>query len=112
MSHRDKVAYMLLVVTALLLAACGRPSYSREDHIYGDGGFPSTHTVWRNEDTGQIEGECRSVGTPGKYDLTLIPCLSDDGLREPIWTDSKATVYPYPVEVDYETGRVCRRDSP
>jgi hypothetical protein len=39
---------------------------------------------------------------------TWVMCLSDSGSIEPHYVESKVTVYPYPVEVDYENYIVTR----
>lgn len=39
---------------------------------------------------------------------TWVLCTGDAGTLEPIYVESKVTVYPGPVRVDYETGRVTR----
>lgn len=39
---------------------------------------------------------------------TWVMCVGDGGSVEPIYIESKVTVYPGPVTVDYETNRVVR----
>jgi len=39
---------------------------------------------------------------------TWITCIGDGGFIEPIYTESKVTVYPGPVIVDYDKNRVTR----
>lgn len=39
---------------------------------------------------------------------TWVMCLSKAGLLEPVYVETKVTVYPGPVKVDYETNRVVR----
>lgn len=39
---------------------------------------------------------------------TWVMCIGPTGLIEPHYVESKVTVYPYPVEVDYDTNRVHR----
>ena len=40
-------------------------------------------------------------------EATWIPCIVD-GAISPMYVETKVTTYPYPVRVDYETGRVER----
>ena len=61
-------------------------------------------------------GTLTSIGQPepnGVYastntSATWVFCVSDAGLMEPTYVESKVTVYPGPVEVDYEKNRVTR----
>ncbi len=39
---------------------------------------------------------------------TWVLCLGNTGLLEPVYVETKVTVYPGPVRVDYETQRVVR----
>jgi hypothetical protein len=39
---------------------------------------------------------------------TWVICIGDAGLLEPVYIETKVTVYPGPVEVNYETNRVTR----
>ena len=39
---------------------------------------------------------------------TWVMCAGDAGQMEPIYIETKVTVYPYPVSVDYETNRVVK----
>lgn len=39
---------------------------------------------------------------------TWVMCVGDSGQIEPVYVESKVTIYPGPVEVDYETNRVIR----
>lgn len=39
---------------------------------------------------------------------TWVPCVGKSGAIEPIYVESKVTVYPYPVKVDYTTNRVIK----
>ena len=39
---------------------------------------------------------------------TWVLCLGESGSLEPVYVESKVTVYPGPVKVDYATGRVTR----
>lgn len=40
-------------------------------------------------------------------EATWVPCIVD-GAISPMYVETKVTTYPYPVRVDYETGRVKR----
>jgi len=39
---------------------------------------------------------------------TWVMCVGDSGQIEPVYVESKVTVYPGPVKVDYDTNRVTR----
>lgn len=39
---------------------------------------------------------------------TWIMCAGDNGAMEPIYVETKVTVYPYPVKVDYDKNRVIK----
>ena len=39
---------------------------------------------------------------------TWVMCLGKGGTVEPVYVETKVTVYPGPVKVDYETNRVTR----
>lgn len=39
---------------------------------------------------------------------TWVMCLNQSGAIEPHYIESKVTVYPYPVAIDYETNRVTK----
>ena len=39
---------------------------------------------------------------------TWIMCVGDNGAMEPIYVETKVTVYPYPVKVDYDKNRVTK----
>lgn len=39
---------------------------------------------------------------------TWIMCTGEAGMLEPVYVEAKVTVYPYPVEVDYEGNRVVK----
>lgn len=39
---------------------------------------------------------------------TWVMCTTKSGLLEPVYVETKVTVYPGPVKVDYETNRVVR----
>ena len=97
----------------------------------------STHAVWRS-DYGMIEGDCPSMGFGLPYDTSLtnplmiysgavieqaepngiysskntaatwVMCVGDGGSIEPVYVESKVTIYPGPVKVDYESNRVTR----
>jgi len=102
----------------------------------------ATHSVWRSN-TGQIEGDCPSIGFGIPYDTSLtnplksvgnrayaltsieqaepngifiskntsatwVMCSGENGSIEPIYIESKVTVYPYPLDVDYKTNRAIK----
>jgi len=39
---------------------------------------------------------------------TWVMCASASGMIEPVYVETKVTVYPYPVKVDYSTNRVTK----
>lgn len=39
---------------------------------------------------------------------TWVMCVDENGLIEPHYVETKVTVYPYPVTVDYQTNRVTK----
>ena len=39
---------------------------------------------------------------------TWVMCVGDGGVIEPVYVETKVTVYPYPVAVDYATNRVSK----
>ena len=41
-------------------------------------------------------------------DATWVPCSDPSGQFAPVYTEGKLTVFPFPVNVDYETGRVSK----
>lgn len=43
---------------------------------------------------------------------TWIICVDETGALAPVYVESKVTVYPYPVAVDYTAGRVGRAGDP
>jgi hypothetical protein len=42
---------------------------------------------------------------------TWVMCAGDGGQIEPVYVETRVTVYPYPVEVDYETNRAVKAGS-
>jgi hypothetical protein len=107
----------------------------------------ATHSVWRSN-TGEIEGDCPSIGFGIPYDTSLtnplkvtreymsanhgyavgtieqaepnsifaskntsatwVMCAGEMGSIEPIYVETKVTVYPYPVDVNYKTNRAIK----
>jgi len=43
---------------------------------------------------------------------TWVMCVDESGQINPVYVESKVTVYPYPVKVDYENNRVYRDGKP
>jgi uncharacterized protein YceK len=39
---------------------------------------------------------------------TWVMCAGDNGAMEPVYVETKVTVYPYPVKVDYDKNRVIK----
>lgn len=52
------------------------------------------------------QAEPNGVFASPNTNATWILCLGDAGKLDPIYTESKVTVYPYEVSVNYETNRV------
>lgn len=65
-----------------------------------------THNVRGMTSIGQPEpnGVFASTNTSA----TWIMCVGENGSIEPIYTESKVTGYPYPVNVDYDKNRVSK----
>ena len=39
---------------------------------------------------------------------TWVMCTGDAGMIEPVYVESKVTIYPHPVDIDYANGRVTK----
>jgi hypothetical protein len=67
---------------------------------------PAAGVDWREGVIGQAEpnGVFASTNTSA----TWVMCVGDAGIIEPHYIESKVTVYPGPVEVDYAKNRVIR----
>lgn len=57
----------------------------------------ATHVVWRSN-AGTIEDDCPAMGY-GIHDTSLIN--PPTGMIDPIYTESRVTIYPYPIGVNY-----------
>lgn len=59
--------------------------------------------------TGVIEqAEPNGIFASKNTSATWVMCLGESGEIEPVYVESKVTVYPGPVKVDYENNRVTR----
>jgi hypothetical protein len=56
--------------------------------------------------------EPNGVFASNNTSATWVMCVGKTGLIEPHYVESKVTVYPGPVKVDYKTNRVVRAGSP
>ena len=54
------------------------------------------------------QAEINGVFPSKNTSATWTMCTNDIGSLEPIYIESRVTVYPYPVTVDYETNRVIK----
>lgn len=52
--------------------------------------------------------EPNGVYTSKNTSATWVFCVGNGGSLNPVYVEAKVTAYPYPVEVNYETGRVRR----
>ncbi len=70
-------------------------------HVYdaiGAGRGQSSHTVEQSEPNGIFASKNTAA--------TWVMCAGDAGMIEPVYVETKVTVYPYPVKVDYSNNRV------
>lgn len=98
----------------------------------------NTHTVILSDGTSTPIFDCPSVGYPIANDVRLtastsgtaqqaepngvypadsswgtwVLCAEDDGSLTPIYNESNTVTFPFPVTVDYTTGRVTRTGDP
>jgi hypothetical protein len=64
---------------------------------------------WRRESLTSIEqAEPNGIFASKNTAATWVMCLGAGGNIEPVYVETKVTVYPGPVKVDYETNRVTR----
>lgn len=70
-----------------------------EDSSYG----------WRQEALASIEqAEPNGIFASKNTAATWVMCVGDSGSIEPVYVESKVTIYPGPVKVDYSKNRVTR----
>lgn len=72
-------------------------------HTYdaiGAGWDQSSHTVEQAEPNGVFASKNTAA--------TWVMCLGEAGTIEPVYVETKVTVYPGPVKVDYDNNRVSR----
>ena len=68
-----------------------------EEHSYGGGALASIE-----------QAEPNGIFASKNTAATWVMCLGKGGTVEPVYVETKVTVYPGPVKVDYETNRVTR----
>jgi hypothetical protein len=54
------------------------------------------------------QAEPNGVFASTNTSATWVMCTGKGGSIEPIYVESKVTIYPYPISVDYATGRVTK----
>ena len=67
------------------------------------GGNGNVTTIEQAEPNGLFASKATSA--------TWVMCVGDGGAIEPVYVESKVTVYPYPVKVNYSTNRVTKSGS-
>lgn len=95
----------------------------------------NTHSVVLSDGTGTPMFDCPSVGYPIANDVRLtaggdgqaepngvypadsswgtwVLCVQDDGSLTPIYNESNTITFPFPVSVDYATGKVTKAGDP
>lgn len=66
-------------------------------------------TAYRNGGSSVVEqAEPNGIFASKNTAATWVMCAGDSGMIEPIYVETKVTVYPYPVTVDYERNRVTK----
>ncbi len=68
-----------------------------EEHDYQGGALASVE-----------QAEPNGVFASKNTSATWIMCAGDSGVIEPIYVETKVTVYPYPVKINYTTNRVTK----
>jgi len=68
-----------------------------EEHSYQGGALASVE-----------QPEPNGIFASKNTSATWVMCTGDGGSLEPIYIESKVTVFPFPVKVDYNTNRVTR----
>lgn len=69
-----------------------------------------------DQDGDEVGGSITSIGQPEPNGVfastntaaTWVMCIGDGGVIEPHYVETKVTVFPYPVKVDYDKQRVIR----
>lgn len=74
-------------------------SLSGNEHFYGQGGSSLTSIE---------QAEPNGIFASKNTAATWVMCLGESGSIEPVYVETKVTVYPGPVLVDYEKNRVTR----
>ena len=68
-----------------------------EEHDYQDGALTSIE-----------QPEPNGIYASKNTAATWVMCAGSAGTIEPVYVETKVTVYPYPVKVDYESNRVVK----
>lgn len=64
---------------------------------------------WRSDSLTSIEqAEPNGIFASKNTAATWVICLGEGGTLEPVYVETKVTVYPGPVSIDYATNRVTR----
>lgn len=71
-------------------------------------GFDAYGGVWQEASQVVEQAEPNGIFASKNTSATWVMCLSDGGAIEPVYVETKVTVYPGPVKVDYENNRVTR----
>lgn len=71
-------------------------------------GFDPYHGNWSETVLTVEQAEPNGVFASKNTQATWVMCLGSSGSIEPVYVETKVTVYPGPVVVDYETNRVKR----
>lgn len=66
------------------------------------------HDSYRTGITAIEQAEPNGIFASKNTAATWVMCLGKAGTLEPVYVESKVTVYPGPVKVDYKTNRVVR----
>jgi len=69
----------------------------------------ATQKAWRDESITSVgQPEPNGIFASTNTSATWVFCIGKNGLKQPVYVESKVTVYPGPVKVDYTTNRVVR----
>lgn len=70
--------------------------------------FGIAHTYQGGSLTSIGQAEPNGVFASTNTSATWVMCVGDGGTIAPVYVETKVTVYPYPLNVDYEKNRVTR----
>jgi len=66
------------------------------------------HSVSGGALTSIGQAEPNGIFASTNTSATWVMCVGDGGIISPVYVEAKVTVYPYPINVDYDTNRVTR----